>query len=743
MLGRAALVRMLLVVTVLGGGRPAAADQHGDRASPDVFAAALSEVGVTESDLGARPLRHWNRYPHPATVPHVLPFFADLHAHPLDTYEFARSLGNAVEKLLASASLHDDEDALFHLGVVLATERRIGGFRSYSANLAPVPEGPEPLLAALLALLERAGQPLEQGRSFGKDGERKEDPVARLDAELARIPKALHPALARLVRSLTDARGWVERGFRNVPQELRDAVFDAAPRLVDVTPGGREYFPAIDDAVRLVDEHSLWYGCLKALQAVQDARRDIEGLRAPSAGWDDFDVALDSPWGEVRFSSGGTDMRAGSAPFAYVGLGGTGVVGGPLGATDRRHPLSVALLIDPPPTIGCTPETGLDACRAAAIASGIVGCGVVYVAGTTDNRYRASDFGLGAGLFGLGALIDEGGADHYSLRSAGMGTGFFGAGLLLDAEGDDRYVLEGGDGQGYGGPGGIGILADRSGADSYYAEPDPAKAGRADYHSDYKVAVSFAQGAGVGRRGDGSDGQVWAGGLGALIDVDGDDHYRAGNFSQGVGYWLGTGLLWDGGGDDEYQSVFYTQGSGAHFSIGALVDEGGDDTHAVAENAALGFGWDVVNGFLIDRGAGSDRYRLRTDGLGAAMLRSHAFFVDEGGDDTYEIEARGHGLGYADDQDNYVEPGPTTVFPYHLSQVGLFLDLGGSDTYLRRAGGATTPDRRAGDDRAWHVQKRETDTRSGPNVSIGKDVEEGRAGFLEDWPARVGDAEPE
>jgi len=83
--------------------------------------------------------------------------------------------------------------------------------------------------------------------------------------------------------------------------------------------------------------------------------------------------------------------------------------------------------------------------------------------------------------------------------------------------------------------------------------------------------------AGLRRRGDGSDGHNWAGGLGALIDVDGDDHYEAGNFSMGLGYWYGTGLLWDGGGNDEYKSVYFTQGSGAHFAIGALIDESGDE----------------------------------------------------------------------------------------------------------------------------------------------------------------------
>src|SRR5262249_57114653 len=111
---------------------------------------------------------------------------------------------------------------------------------------------------------------------------------------------------------------------------------------------------------------------------------------------------------------------------------------------------------------------------------------------------------LGAGMFGMGILVDEGGDDTYVAGEMSEGAAYFGAGLLLDAAGNDSYVLTRGDGQGHGGPNGIGILADRSGNHHYYAEPRPDKAGadRSDYHSDHKIVSSNAQGAGFGRRGD-------------------------------------------------------------------------------------------------------------------------------------------------------------------------------------------------------------------------------------------------
>ena len=73
------------------------------------------------------------------------------------------------------------------------------------------------------------------------------------------------------------------------------------------------------------------------------------------------------------------------------------------------------------------------------------------------------------------------------------------------------------------------------------------------------VPNSNAQGAGMGRRGDISDGHAWAGGLGALIDLSGNDEYVSGNWAAGVGYWFGTGVLYDG----EGREVIVGQRSGA------------------------------------------------------------------------------------------------------------------------------------------------------------------------------------
>ncbi len=735
------LVRTSLLVLLLAAPLAAEDDRPGDlQPKPrDGFAAALEAMGIDNAQLGYRPKAHWPRYPHSKTVPYVLPFFDDLLANPLDTYMFTRTLGNAIEDFLVPARLaQTPKDAkrgseqLYKLGVMLATERRIGGFRVFGMDTShlqePVEVEGDPLALAILGVKVQANE----GKALGERGS--------LEAAARRVPEPLRPALCRLIVQLQDARTWIERGLRRVTPEQRAAVFATLPTLAASTPDGTKYFPVIDDVAGAVDEHSLHYGCLKALQAVQNARRTLGGIEAPEGGWPAFVLRVSTAWGTILIDNADGDVLRVEDPFLVVRFGSGSSINGPIGATSPTRPLSVALLMGDTPRVGA--EYGEDVdderCGRGELASGILGCGIVYSAETHDTYYKAGHWGQGAGLFGLGALIDEGGDDHYKMASVGQGAAFFGAGLLLDASGDDRYELAQGDGQGFGGPNGIGILGDRSGDDHYYAEADAKKAGRADYHSEDRIAVSNAQGVGSGRRGDISDGHVWAGGLGALIDVDGNDRYEAGNFSQGLGYWFGTGLLWDGGGDDVYRSVYFTQGSGAHFAIGALIDESGNDRHELWDTAgaALAFGWDVVNAFLIDRGGGNDYYEADRISIGVAEVRSNAFFIDEGGDDTYVVKPKGKFLGDVDTRKSYEQPGRTSDFPWRLAQVGVFLDCDGKDTYLARAkDGTTTPHPTAKDGASWHV--RASESGGAPNRSYAGDRNGAHIGWLAPWPART------
>jgi hypothetical protein len=227
---------------------------------------------------------------------------------------------------------------------------------------------------------------------------------------------------------------------------------------------------------------------------------------------------------------------------------------------------------------------------------------------------------------------------------------------------------------------------------------------------------------GAGRRGDGSDGHSWAGGLGAILDLSGDDRYVAGNFSQGVGYWFGTGVMYDGSGDDRYESVYFTQASGAHFCVGALIDEAGDDVHVLSETAGagLGFGWDWTNALLLDR-SGNDRYEAERISIGCSQIRSQVYFVEGGGDDVYVIPEKGCAFGASPTRPDYLRPDPLAPYMHEGSSVGVFLDLGGTDSYpdthTAREGG-----------RWWNPEP----AKAGPrNLGVGADREGGRVPELD------------
>jgi len=215
--------------------------------------------------------------------------------------------------------------------------------------------------------------------------------------------------------------------------------------------------------------------------------------------------------------------------------------------------------------------------------------------------------------------------------------------------------------------------------------------GRASYHTELKVAVSDAQGCAMGRRGDGADGHSWAGGIGALLDGEGDDRYTAGNWAQGCGYWFGTGLLWDGSGDDEFRANGWASASGAHFCIGAVIDESGDDVHAVAQNWGPAFGHDFTVAILHDA-LGDDVYECGGEGVGHSINRSVALCLEGGGDDRYVFATDGKRPGLANFDPRFLDRTGPSVYWTESSSVGLFLDVGGNDSYAGRFAEGARPE---------------------------------------------------
>ncbi|MEW6754523.1 MAG: hypothetical protein AB1505_26605 [Candidatus Latescibacterota bacterium] len=665
LLGWALLALGLTSLRPAWGAPPQAAP--GDR-----LGEALALVGFDRADLGFRPKGYWSRYPNPAQMAHKLPFFDDLLAEPLRVYDFTRIMAMAAADHLSPRGLQDKEEALYQLVYFLGVDRKVTGFRSYSANLSPDPDPETPLVSAVERVYAATGGEMVR-MAFG---ERHADLQKEIRGRAASVDPEVQKVLANLVLNALDAYRWRQQAFRNVRPEHMASVFRTRD-LAHIMDEGRVYHFEFDDLARAIDEQSLYYACMKTVQAADDARRQFAALRASrlrQLRGAHFDFA--TPIGRIVLAGTDDDVHDYGDAAILVDLGGDDRYRGPVGATaSTAVPISIAIDCagnDLYEYRGDTPAQG----------AGVLGAGVLVDDGG-DDIYRARHYAQGLGLFGLGLLFDREGTDQYTLDYSGQGAGYFGLGYLFDAAGDDECYLYG-DGQGFGGAGGVGVLADYAGDDHYVAEALAAKAGRPDYHSQGRIAYSNAQGVGAGRRGDGSDGHNWAGGLGVLLDIQGSDRYEAGNFSLGTGYMYGTGLLYDGDGSDSYRSVYFTQGSGAHFCIGALIDEGGDDTHVLYDTggAGLAFGWDFAVALLVDK-RGNDRYEARGNSLGRADIRSNALFFDLGGNDEYVFPQQAGGMGFAPPHPGYRQPGYAYgPYNYYANACGLLLDLGGEDRYL-------------------------------------------------------------
>jgi len=312
--------------------------------------------------------------------------------------------------------------------------------------------------------------------------------------------------------------------------------------------------------------------------------------------------------------------------------------------------------------------------------SGRFGVGMLFDLGGSD-RYTSLRMSQGYGHLGVGVLFDAKGDDTYALEAGGQGAGVMGIGLLMDVRGTDEYrtFVKA---QGFGGPRGVGIAWDGGGDDIWFADPGQPEAGGVSLYPSAQRPddsnASFAQGAGFGVRRD-DLGVFLSGGLGVLRDRSGDDTYTASIFAQGTGYWQAAGYLLDGAGADRYDALWYVQGGAAHYAIGALMDDGdGDDRlnqNLVPINVHTGSGHDFSVGLYVNE-AGDDVVRLAGLAGGASNCQGVGIAVDNDGRDVWEaLQERAIGLGNQSTECN--DPVRTRA-----PSVGLFLDSGGdADEY--------------------------------------------------------------
>jgi hypothetical protein len=243
--------------------------------------------------------------------------------------------------------------------------------------------------------------------------------------------------------------------------------------------------------------------------------------------------------------------------------------------------------------------------------------------------------------------------------------------FIFDPGGDDLYDLE------YDAEHPNRVLIDLDGDDVYRAHTDAALAGG-----------------------------FW--GTQILHDVCGDDSYRARRLDLGAGMY-GWGILIDGAGNDLYEGDTFVQGAGA-FGFGLLADSAGNDTYESAL-FAQGFGSLGGVGVVYDHSGNdhynaggtynatlhyTDRYLSESQGCSYSfrpfLSGGVGLLLDRSGNDDYNCDIGGQGSGYwwgigalwdGAGNDRYLAYQYAQGSSAHMA-VGLLVDEAGDDIYFSK-----------------------------------------------------------
>jgi hypothetical protein len=245
-----------------------------------------------------------------------------------------------------------------------------------------------------------------------------------------------------------------------------------------------------------------------------------------------------------------------------------------------------------------------------------------------DDTYDGATGAQAATLGGVALLVDLSGNDRYAAGIFAQAAAAEGVAALIDGAGDDVFEIDE-RGQAFGQAGGTALLWDLGGNDRYSAGGSYDTVGR-------DARLSQAQGMGAGLRAS------HGGGIGVLRDDSGNDSYTVEMFGQGAGYFQGIGVLSDSDGDDRYEGVRYVQGSGVHGAIGLLADGAGNDSYRAAHGVGQGMGLDMALGSLEDD-RGDDSYEAGSLAQGAGTANGMGFLLDGGGSDRFSLSANGWG----------------------------------------------------------------------------------------------------
>lgn len=475
-------------------------------------------------------------------------------------------------------------------------------------------------------LSERVVAPLE--RPNWQAGKVMRRAAALLDIELSFSPVTSGVTFPALLQVMEETGKDVEKALDNLTREEQDLLRQAANNPADDS----QWNKVLEISMK-VDRAKLFKAFSPLLSFLtQDnlalLKEDLISRFAAKEG--DILYEAMTPIGRVIVGNTGPNVYAEDAAL-ILDLGGDDLYLNNAGGT--RPGMPVTLVID---FEGNDRYVGRENFSQGA---GLLGGGFLLDLGGRDTFVGLTG-SQGAGFFGLGLLYHGDGDAGFSASRYAQGTGLMGIGILANRKGDNKYVCSYA-GQGLGLPGGAGILIDEEGNDYYQLgglEPD--------FRDPQKATQSFGQGFGQGVRSE-KNVNAAPGGIGMLIDEQGNDTYLADYFAQGASYYYGLGILDDRAGDDQYFAGRYAQGAGIHSSVGVLIDREGDDFYYESFGVGQGMGHDYGVGFLEDD-EGENRYQAGTLVQGAATIGSIGILIDPKGPDKLSYQNSGQAYAETD-----------------------------------------------------------------------------------------------
>lgn len=492
----------------------------------------------------------------------------------------------------------------------------------------------------------------------------------------AQLPQPLRFELALMLATMGQSSQFLQRALAKLPSTatpalLRRQALDGNIQLFE-EPDFRLLLP-------LVEREALLAGMLDLIAATERLQRFVLATpQLPALAW-----TLTTPMGQIVVNTTGDNNHYQlTDPLLVLDVGGDDVYeflpcSSPSG---KLHPIRV--LLDHQGN-----DRHISTAPGADPSSATLGYGILWDTQGND-QYQGTQQAQASALFGAALLMDGGGNNQFFANSHAQGYAMGGLAVLLSGTGDDQFTAQT-HAQGSAGPLGVALLIDPAGNERYTLDntplllPSPQLPDR---------NASMGQGAGRGILATTSDGRSTAGGIGMLMDLAGDDHYVAQVFAQGAGYQEGLGFLVDDTGHDHFEAAWYALGAAAHRGAGVLLKRGtGNDTYQASHSISIGAAHDFSVGIFLDEG-GNDSYTVGDLSLGVAHDNSTALFVDAAGDDHYEVTATAcRALGAA-----HINTWGTRR--EDLLNLGLFMDLGGTDSYPAHC-------QQARNNTSWHAPR--------------------------------------